>query len=134
MNKHLKSLLIVTPICLALAGLSVLLYLIDPNFAPTADILVSMILVTVWAFFIVPSIPFAIRHAKNYFSKMDFRRGFHFGYLLGCGWGVMIFIIILFVSPITGTLWFADTIKSAVKDSHREKEITDDTPNIFDQL
>lgn len=110
MSNQLKNLLIVVPVSFVSAGLTVLLYLLDPEFEANSYVISSMVIVTVWMFFIAPAMPFAIVWVKNYFDKLDFSQGYRIGYLLGCGWGVVAFIFFLIVSPVIGTIWYVHTI------------------------
>jgi len=129
MKKQLKSLLIVFPLCFLTAGLTLLCFLLDPEFEPTPFIISSMILGSVWAFFLVPALPYTIIWVKNYFANMNFEQGFRFGYLLGCGWGVLAVLLFLIASPVVGTLWIVQTIKSCKKTEH---EPTCNENDVFD--
>lgn len=126
MSKPTKSLLIVTPICFALAGLTVLLCVLDPEFdAGNARITAFTVIFTVWAFFIAPASIIAIVCAKSFFERLDFARAFRIGYLLGGGFGVLIGIFLLLVSPVSGTIWFIKTVKSLMdikKDGKSNRE------------
>lgn len=86
MNRQLKHLLLVIPSCFALSGITVLLYLLDAKFEVTPFIILSMVLASVFAFFIVPSLIFAVRWTVNYFGNLNFEQSFRLGYLFGCGW------------------------------------------------
>ena len=68
MNK-IKHLLIVLTICIALAGLAVLLYLLDPTFISDAYRVTSMIIVVSWAFFIIPSMLFDVQIGNKIFRR-----------------------------------------------------------------
>ena len=108
----LKQILIVFPICLVLAGLAMLIYLLDPMFAPDLYRVTSMVIVVLWAFFIVPSLLFDIKLAKDYFEgkspELSFRIGMRIGVVFGIG-GLI--ILCLIVSPLGGTIWFVQTVK-----------------------
>ncbi len=132
MSKQLKSLLIVVPISFFLLGLNVFLYFLDTEFEPNAYMILSMILTSIWAFFIVPSLPYTIDWAKNYFNNLSFEQGFHLGYLLGRGWGVLAVILFLIASPFTGTMWFIQTIKAMKTSIKTNRNTTPDTNDIFD--
>lgn len=132
MNKHLKSLLIVIPFSFALAGLTVALCLLSPDFEPTANIIVTTVLLTVWAFFAIPSLPFIFEYAKDYLNKFDFAQGFRIGYLLGCGWGIVIVLFQLFISPITGTVWIVRTVKAYKNDRRKLKNKSPEPTDIFE--
>ncbi len=58
--KKIRQLLIVLIICITLAGLTVLLYLLDPAFIPDAYRLTSMVIVVSWIFFLIPSMLFDV--------------------------------------------------------------------------
>lgn len=105
MNKYIKSLLIVVPICLVLAGVTVLLCLLDTSFAN--DKIIMTILLSVWAFFIIPSVLYAINWAKTHLNNADPTRSFRIGWL----WGDLIFFGLIIVAPVSGMLWFVKTIK-----------------------
>ena len=111
MNK-LKQLLIVLTISIILAGLTVLLYLLDPAFIPDAYRVTSMVIVVSWAFFIMPSMLFDVQLAKKYFEgkspEYAFRDGVRIGVIVGLG-GIL--VLSLLVSPITGILWYIDAVK-----------------------
>ena len=133
MSRQLKSLLIVIPICFVLAGLTVFLYLIDPAFEATWYVISSMALVTVWAFFIAPALPFTIVWVKKFFGNMNFEQSFRLGYLLGCGWGVLALLFFLIASPVSGTLWLVQTAK-AVRSSAKENRERAKNPNESDDV
>ena len=111
----IKQLSIVLTISIILAGFVVLLYLIDPDFVPDAYRIVSMVIVVSWAFFIIPSILFGVRLAKKYFEGKSpehaFRDGVRVGVVLGFG-GFL--VLSLLVSPITGILWYINTVKNII--------------------
>lgn len=133
MSRQLKSLLIVIPICFVLAGLTVFLYLIDPAFEATWYVISSMALVTVWAFFIAPALPFTIAWVKKFFGNMNFEQSFRLGYLFGCGWGVLALLFFLIASPVSGTLWLIQTAK-AVRSSAKENRERAKNPNESDDV
>lgn len=139
MNKYVKSLLTVVPICFVLAGTVVTLYLVDPKFEPTASVILSMTVATIWAFFIVPSLPCAINLVRQYFEKLNGRQnfaqafyiGFNIGYALGSGLGVLLFLLLLAMSPISGTMWFIQTVKALIA-SKRAQNNKPDESDVFD--
>lgn len=112
MNKPTKQLIIILPICFALALLAILLYLLDPFFEPDLYRISSMIIVTLWAFFISPSLMFIVKIEKERLQNQTFEQAFKSGARIGLflGFGGLI-ILCLIVSPITGTIWFIQTIK-----------------------
>ncbi len=114
-----------------MAGFTVFLYLIDPQFEANAFIVTSMVLVSVWAFFFVPALPFTVRWVKNYFENLNFQQSFRFGYFLGCGWGVIAVLLFLVASPVIGMIWFIQTIKS-IRISFQNKRAQDMAEDIFD--
>lgn len=116
MNKHIKSLLIVAPICLALAGLTVFLCLIDSTF--DTDKIIITIVLAVWGFFIAPAVLYAIGWAKIHLNNADPARSFRIGWL----WGDLIFLVLIIIAPVSGILWFVKTIKSIVL-SVKKKQI-----------
>lgn len=135
MSRQLKSLLIVIPICFVLAGLTVFLYLIDPAFEATWYVISSMALVTVWAFFIAPALPFTIVWVKKFFGNMNFEQSFRLGYLLGCGWGVLALLFFLIASPVSGTLWLIQTakaVRSSAKENRERAKNPNESDNVFD--
>ena len=101
MNK-IQQLLIVLPICIVLAGVTVLLYFLDPTFIPNAYTITSMVIVVLWAFFIIPSILFDVQLAKKYFGSKSpenaFRDRVRIGVILGFG-GIIVSSLLL--SPVT---------------------------------
>ena len=134
MNK-IKQLLIVLAICIILAGAIVLLYLLDPAFIPDAYRVTSMAIVVSWAFFIIPSVLFAVQWAAKYFGGKSpehaFRDGVRIGVILGFG-GIL--VSSLLVSPVTGILWYIQTVKKIVI-SKKNKDQNHDNQNendIFD--
>lgn len=129
MNKYLKSILIVVPVCMLAAGLTILLYFADPQFNFTVYQVLSMVLVTVWAFFVVPAVLFSVRWVKQYYAKIPpyvpTRMGF---YIIRWGWGRFAFVLSLIFSPVTGSLWFVRMIKGSllsVKEKRNRSEETD---------
>ena len=125
MNK-LKQLLIVLTISIILAGLTVLLYLLDPAFIPDAYRVTSMVIVVSWAFFIMPSMLFDVQLAKKYFEgkspEYAFRDGVRIGVIVGLG-GIL--VLSLLVSPITGILWYIHTVKKIVLSKKNENQYSD---------
>lgn len=105
MKKPIKSLLIVTPICILLVGLTILLCLLDTTF--DIDKIVIAIVLSVWAFFIVPAILYAINWAKLHLNNADPARSFRIGMI----WGDLIFILLIIAAPVSGILWFVKIIK-----------------------
>lgn len=132
MNK-IKQLLIVFPICLVLAGLTVLIYLLDPTFAPDLYRVTSMVIVVLWAFFIIPSLLLVVKLAIDYFEgktpEHAFRNGARIGVVLGIG-GLI--ILCLLFSPIGGTIWFIQTIKQIIVSIKQKKETKSNESDIFD--
>ena len=125
MNK-LKQLLIVLTISIILAGLTVLLYLLDPAFIPDAYRVTSMVIVVSWAFFIMPSMLFDVQLAKKYFEgkspEYAFRDGVRIGVIVGLG-GIL--VLSLLVSPITGILWYIDAVKKIVSSKKNQNPYPD---------
>ncbi len=125
----IKQLLIVLTICIALAGLTVLLYFLDPTFIPDAYRITSMVIVVLWAFFIVPSILFCVQLAIKYFGgkspERAFKDGVRIGVIVGLG-GILLLSIL--VSPITGISWYIHTVKLIVL-SKKSKNQYSDNPN-----
>lgn len=127
MNK-IKQLLIVLAISLALAGFVVLLYLLDPDFIPDAYRIVSMVIVVAWAFFVIPSILFGVQSAVKYFEGKSPERAFRDGVRIGVilGFGGMI-VLSLLVSPITGILWYIQTVKEIALSKKNEDRGSDNS-------
>ena len=131
----IKQLSIVLTISIILAGFVILLYLIDPDFVPDAYRIISMVIVVSWAFFIIPSILFGLRLAKKYFEGKSpehaFRDGARIGVVLGFGGFV---VLSLLVSPITGILWYINTIKNIVLSKKNKDKYSDNSneDDIFD--
>ncbi len=134
MNK-LKQLLIVLTICIALAGSVVLLYLLDPTFIPDAYRVTSMVIVVSWAFFIIPSMLFDVQLATKYFEGKSpehaFRDGVRIGVIMGFG-GII--VLSLLVSPITGIVWYIQTVKKLVLSKKNKNQYSDNSNenDIFD--
>lgn len=129
MNKQVKSLLIVLPICLVLAGLTIFLCFLDSTFV--IDYLIIVIILSVWAFFIVPSVFYAIDWAKMRLKDAKPEQSFRIGY----AWGDVIFLLLIIIAPITGILWFVKTIKEIVlsgknKNHIENSEIEEDIFNL----
>ncbi len=120
MNK-IKQLWIVLTICIALAGSVVFLYLLDPTFLPDAYRVTSMVIVVTWAFFIIPSILFDVQLAIKYFGGKSpehaFRDGVRIGVIFGLG-GIL--VASLLVSPVTGILWYMDTVKEILSQKNKK--------------
>ena len=127
MNK-IKQLLIVLTIGIALAGSVVLLYLLDPTFIPDAYRITSMVIVVSWAFFIIPSILFDVQWAIKYFDgkspEYAFRDGVRIGVIFGFG-GIL--VSSLLVSPITGILWYVQTVKKIVSSKKNQNQHSDNS-------
>ena len=130
--KRIRQLLVVLTICIALAGAVVLLYLLDPAFIPDAYRVTSMVIVTLWAFFIIPSILFDVQLAKKYFGEKSperaFRDGVRIGVVVGFG-GIL--VLSLLVSPITGILWYICTVKAIVSSKKNRSSDNSDEDDIF---
>lgn len=124
-----KQLLIVLPVGCILAGTVVLAYLLDPSFITDFYRLTSMIIAVVWAFFLVPSILFAVAMGKRYFSKKSPQEAFRVGILAGAlGYGGL-FALCLLVSPVTGTMWYVFAIKEIASEKAKnasEQHSSDD--------
>lgn len=136
MNKKVKSLLIVFPSGILLAGLVVLFYLLDPDFEPDAYRVASLVIASIIAFFIIPTVLIAIKWIKKFCEKINFeqgvRSGLHIGLLLGAG-GII--ILCLLAAPVVGTIWFIQTIKeisSVIKEKRKNGECAAGKPDIFD--
>lgn len=131
-----KQLLIVLPICIVLAGLAVLLYLLDPEFAPDFYRISSMVLITACAFFITPACLFAVKAAKEYFERATFEESFRNGMHLGLYFGFFGLLILCFLlSPVMGTIWFVQSIgeaSSSIKEKKVRSKKSTDVSDIFD--
>ena len=132
MNK-IKQLLIVLTICILLAGSVVLLYLLDPTFIPDAYRVTSMVIVVSWAFFIIPSILFDVQIAIKYFDgkspEYAFRDGVRIGVIAGFG-GIL--VLSLLASPITGILWYIQTVKNIVLSKKKKNSDNSNEDDSFD--
>ncbi len=134
MNKT-EQLLIVLTISIVLAGLAVLLYLLDPTFIPDAYRVTSMVIVVSWAFFITPSMLFDAQLAKNYFEGKSpehaFKDGVRIGVILGF---VGIIVLNLLVSPVTGIMWYIRTVRKIAISKKNKNQCSDisDKNDIFD--
>ena len=134
MNKT-EQLLIVLTISIALAGLAVLLYLLDPTFIPDAYRITSMVIVVSWAFFITPSMLFDAQLAKNYFKGKSpehaFKDGVHIGVILGF---VGVIVLSLLVSPVTGIMWYIRTVRKIAISKKNKNQCSDisDKNDIYD--
>ena len=131
MNKG-KQLLLVLAIGIALAGATVLLYLLDPTFTSDAYHVASMIIVVSWAFFILPSVLYALQLAKKFFEGKSpahaFRDGMRVGVIAGFG-GIV--VISLLISPITGILWYIHAVKAIVLSKKKKSSDNSDESDIF---
>ena len=125
---EIKQLLIVLTICIALVGLAVLLYLLDPTFIPDAYRVTSMVIVVSWVFFIIPSMLFDVQLAIKYFDGKSpehaFRDGVRIGVIVGLG-GIL--VLSLLVSPITGILWYIHTVKKIVLSKKNKNQYSDNS-------
>lgn len=131
----LKQLLLVLPLCLILAGFAVTLYLLDPTFEPDFYRITSMVIVTICAFFLPPSIAFAINYTKQLSQGQTFEESFKGGVRIGLYFGIAgLFILSFLVSPVTGGIWFAKTIQATASSIKAKKSHTNDfkEKNIFD--
>ncbi len=127
MNK-IKQLLIVLIICITLAGLAVLLCLLDPTFIPDAYGVTSMVIVVSWAFFIIPSMLFGVQSAIKFFEGKSpehaFKDGVRIGVIAGFG-GIL--VSSLLVSPVTGILWYIHTVKTIVISKKNKNQYSDNS-------
>ena len=121
--KKIRQLLIVLIVGLLLAGFVVLLYLLDPAFIPDAYRVTSMAIVVSWAFFILPSIFFDVQMAIKYFGARSPEKAFGDGVRIGVifGFGGIVVASIL-VSPVTGILWYIQTVKEIVLSKKNNKQ------------
>lgn len=135
MNRQLKQLLIVLTVCIVLSISAILLCLIDPTFVPDLYRITSMVIVTLWAFFIVPSLMFLVKVEKerlqNQTTDQAFKEGAGIGFYLGFG-GLI--VLCLIVSPVTGTIWFTQTISRIISSAkmRKIKKRQQDEPDVFD--
>ena len=104
MNKHLKRLLIVIPVCFLLAGAALLSCLLDAE--RDTGKTVGYVILILWAFFLVPAYVYTAIWAKGYFERLNMAQAFCLGYV----WGGLAFILPLICAPILGILWIADEI------------------------
>jgi len=107
---------------------------VDPEFEANLYIVASTVLLAVVAFFIVPACLFAVGRVKNYFRNLTFEQSFRLGYYFGCGWGVVMFLFFLLISPVTGTVWFVQTIKeikSTTASSRKLRTKSKDNDDLF---
>lgn len=88
-----------------------------------------MVIVVSWTFFIIPSILFDVQFATKYFEGKSpehaFRDGVRIGVIVGFG-GIL--VLSLLVSPVTGILWYVDTVKKIVLSKKNKDQYSDD-PN-----
>ncbi len=124
---------IVLPIGLVLAGIVVGTYFFDPSFISDLYRLTSMIIATLWAFFIVPAVLLAITMGTRYFLSKSPQEAFRDGVLIGVlGFGGL-FALCLLVSPVAGMVWYVFAIREAIaeeKEKKAERSRKDD--DIFD--
>lgn len=136
MNKKAKQLLIVLFFSFVLAGLSILSSLLDPTFVPDLYRISSLVILTLWALFIIPTILFAINWIKESCEKATYEQAFYDGARIGVCLGFGGIVILCFLlSPVVGTIWFIQTIKeisSSIKAKRKQSEHSTDTPNICD--
>ena len=116
--RKVTQLWIVLPCSLAFTALVLVAYFLDPSYV-------------LWAFFIVPSVLFAIILAKRFFQDKPeeeiYRVSFRIGMIFGYGG---LFALCLIASPVMGTMWYIFTIKE-IAAAEREKRQTPDD-DIFD--
>ena len=130
----LKQILIILPIGLVLAGLTVLFFLIEPSFTPDLYHLTSMIIVALWAFFLFPSLLLGAeavkRYTKDHTSEQAAQANFRFGMVFGYGGG---FVLCLLLSPITGSIWYILAVKESVvcRAKKNPPEEKDDSSDVF---
>lgn len=129
--RKVTQLWIVLPCSLAFTALVLVAYFLDPSYVSDFYILTSMIIAVLWAFFIVPSVLFAIILAKRFFQDKPeeeiYRVSFRIGMIFGYGG---LFALCLIASPVMGTMWYIFTIKE-IAAAEREKRQTPDD-DIFD--
>lgn len=111
MYESKKLLIITSPICFVLSGLAICLCIINPYFQINALNIVLIILIGIWVFFLFPSILSAFDWIKKFLEKLSFGQSFLLGYILGFSGAILIFLLYLIISPITGLFWFVKTIK-----------------------
>lgn len=129
--RKVTQLWIVLPCSLLLTALVVIAYFLDPSFVNDFYRLSSMIIAVLWAFFIVPSVLFAIILAKRFFQDRPneeiYRVSFRIGVIFGYGG---LFALCLIASPVTGTMWYVFTIKEIAAAEKKKRQNSDD--DIFD--
>lgn len=134
MNKKVKQLLIVLPLCCVLAGLAILSSLLDPTFIPDLYRISSLIILTLWSFFITPTILFVVNWIKASCEKTTYEQAFRRGALIGLYSGGIV-ILGLLLSPAVGTIWFVQTIKEiilTIKANKKHSEHSTDATDVFD--
>lgn len=135
MNK-VRQLLIVLPLSCLLAGFAILSFLLDSAFVPDIYRISSLVIVTLWAFFITPTILFAVNWMKGICEKVTDEQAFRVGARIGVCLGFDGIVILCFLlSPVIGTIWFVQTIKeasSAINEKRLRSEQSTDAPDIFD--
>ena len=123
MNK-IKELAIVLPVCLALSALVVVLFFLDPSIEPDSSRIALMVIVAVWAFFILPSMLCNAKTARENFGKKSYAQTYGRGAFWGTVFGASgLFILFFVLSPIGGTMWFIHTLKQIILDKNQKKEI-----------
>lgn len=135
MNKKVKQLLIVLPISCILTSLAIISSLLDPSFVPDFYRLSSLIICTLWAFFITPTILFAINWIKDSCEKLTFEQAFRSGARIGVylGFGGIV-ILCLLLSPVIGVMWFVQTVKeiNSTKKDNKTRSNDEVESDIFD--
>ena len=117
---------IVLSIGFGLAGIVVGAYFLDPSFLSDFYHLTSMIIATLWAFFILPAVLFAIAAGKRYFSRKTPQEAFRVGVFIGVvGFGGL-FALCLLASPVTGTMWYVYAIKEIAEKAKRHSKHQND--------
>lgn len=124
MNKFGKALLSVIPACFLLSGTTVGLCFLSSDFVAYFTVCVVVLALS---FFIVPSFMFALGMAKKYLANITFAQSFRMGYL----WGGLIFLLLFLCAPISGILWFVETVyalnaylkQKKDKENNRDKDI-----------
>lgn len=110
MNKKIKLLLIVLLSSFMLAGLVVLIYLLDPTFVPNLYSIFSLVYITLCAFFIIPTLCFLFSWVKKKYEEMTLEQSFRNGVFIGL-YLVSVAILCFLFSPLIGSIWYIETIK-----------------------
>jgi hypothetical protein len=113
MDKKTKNALIILAVSIVLAGVTVLLFLLDPEQGEAK--LISSIIVPIWVFSIVPAFAFTYGWLKS----KNYIEGFSFGVNFGLALGIFALIVPILIAPVLMILFFCGLFKNRKTNTER---------------